>query len=170
MLDRLPLRRIRILLLFFMGAVALSGLTAFPLDIETRWLDEIVSSRISPIPGHWPALAGWVRFVHAGLHETYAKYPYMGYGTDWLAFAHLMIAVAFWGPVKDPLRNAWVVDWGMIACVAVIPLALICGHVRGIPIFWSLVDISFGVFGLVPLVLVRRDIWRLERSLHKMAY
>jgi hypothetical protein len=86
-----------------------------------------------------------------------------GYGTDWLAFAHLVIAVAFWGPLRDPVRNVWVVHFGMIACVAVIPLALIAGPARGIPWWWLLVDMSFGVFGIVPLLFAERAIRRLAR-------
>jgi hypothetical protein len=39
----------------------------------------------------------------------------------------------------------------MIACALVIPLALICGPIRGIPFWWRLIDCSFGVIGLVPL-------------------
>jgi len=89
----------------------------------------------------------------------------MAYGTDWLAFAHLVIAVAFWGPLKDPVRNIWVIEFGMIACVLVIPLALIAGPIRGIPFFWQLVDCSFGVFGIIPLWLCRRDILRLEAAI-----
>ncbi|HZF87838.1 hypothetical protein [Streptomyces sp.] len=41
------------------------------------------------------------------------------------------------------------------------PLALICGPLRGIPFWWSLIDMSFGVFGVIPLHVVRRDIKRL---------
>jgi hypothetical protein len=145
-------------LVSFVIALAASGLTAFPLQTETRWLDEIVSSRGLPFPAHWPALAAWVHLVHQAVAETYARYPFVAYGTDWLAFAHLVIATAFWGPIKDPVRNAWVVDWAMLACVGVLPLALICGEVRGIPLFWRAVDMSFGVFGLLPLFVVRRMI------------
>jgi hypothetical protein len=61
----------------------------------------------------------------------------LAYGTDWLAFAHLVIAIAFLGPLKDPVRNIWVVEFGMIACLLVIPLALICGPIRGIPFYGS---------------------------------
>jgi hypothetical protein len=57
----------------------------------------------------------------------------------------------------------WVVDFGLIACAGVIPLALICGGLRGIPWFWQAIDMSFGVLGAVPLLLVRRDIKELER-------
>jgi hypothetical protein len=85
-------------------------------------------------------------------------------GTDWLAFAHLVIAAAFWGPLRDPVRNIWVIEWGMIACAGVVPLAIFAGPVRGIPAWWSAIDISFGVFGIVPLLVVYRMIKRLGRA------
>lgn len=43
-----------------------------------------------------------------------------------------------------------------------IPLALICGPIRGIPFGWSVIDMSFGVFGVLPLLVLRRLIKRLE--------
>jgi hypothetical protein len=46
----------------------------------------------------------------------------------------------------------------------VVPLALICGPLREIPAFWTLVDISFGVVGIVPLALAYRHILLLERQ------
>jgi hypothetical protein len=85
----------------------------------------------------------------------------MAYGTDWLAFAHIVIAVAFWGPLKDPMRNLWVVEFGMIACILVVPLALVFGPIRSIPPFWLMVDCSFGVFGIIPLWLARRGILKM---------
>jgi len=80
----------------------------------------------------------------------------VAYGTDWLAFAHLVIALLFVGPFRDPVRNVWVIQFGMIACVAVIPLALVCGPLRGIPFYWQLLDCSFGVFGFIPLWFVHK--------------
>jgi hypothetical protein len=50
----------------------------------------------------------------------------------------------------------------MIACAGIIPLALICGPIRGIPFWWSVIDMSFGVLGVIPLYVVRRKIKRLE--------
>ena len=49
----------------------------------------------------------------------------------------------------------------LLACVLVIPLALTCGALRGIPWFWRLIDCSFGVFGLIPLALARQMILRM---------
>jgi hypothetical protein len=88
---------------------------------------------------------------------------FLAYGTDWLAFAHLVIAVAFIGPLRDPVRNKWVLTFGVIACAGVVPLALIAGCVRGIPFYWRLIDCSFGVFGVVPLLICLSYVRRLER-------
>jgi|GEM_PF-4312585 len=55
------------------------------------------------------------------------------------------------GVLRNPVRNKWVIEFGIIACVMVFPLALMAGAVRGIPIWWRLIDCTFGVAGLVPL-------------------
>ena len=52
----------------------------------------------------------------------------------------------------------------MLCCVAIIPLALIAGPIRGIPFWWQLIDMSFGVFGLVPLWIVRHQIKKLATA------
>ena len=108
-----------------------------------------------------------VSMVRDGLQESYAQYPWLAYGTDWLAFAHIIIAVFFIGPLLDPIRNVWVLRAGIIACVLVVPLALICGAVRHIPFTWRLIDCSFGVFGALPLCycLSLTRLLRLEESL-----
>src|SRR5438445_154297 len=100
-----------------MVAVAVSGLTAFPLELETRWLQAIAADPRLPFAERWPALVRWVVEVHTALTENGARHPFLAYGTDWLAFAHLVIAAAFWGPVRDPVRNKWVIDWALLACV-----------------------------------------------------
>jgi hypothetical protein len=106
----------------------------------------------------------WIDKVLHALTDTYARYPFIAYGTDWLAFAHLVIAVAFYGPFRDPVRNIWVIQFGIIACLGVIPLAAIAGTIRGIPLGWQLIDMSFGVIGLIPLVIVYRLTRRLEQQ------
>ncbi len=153
-------KRIRAVLVFFVIALILSGLTAFPLAWEVSLLNDWLGPGTA-MEEIWPSLSAWIQRVHVGLQETYADYPFIAYGTDWLAFAHLVIAVAFWGPIKEPVRNRWVVEFGLIACLLVIPLALICGPIRGIPFYWLLFDCAFGVFGFIPLWLARRDILRL---------
>jgi len=152
---------IRLLLAIFVVGLVASGLTAFPLCWETRLLAAWFGPGTA-VGGVFPALAAWLALVHEGLEASAGKYPFLAYGTDWLALAHLVIAVAFLGPIKDPVKNLWVVEFGMIACVMVIPLALICGPIRGIPLGWRLLDCSFGVAGLVPLAIVRGMILRLS--------
>jgi hypothetical protein len=146
---------IRRWVVFFMIALALSGATAFPLETELDWL-----------AGVWPrgnAVYNWLARVDGALKDTNAHYPFMAYGYDWLAFAHLMIAMVFIGVLRNPVRNKWVIEFGMLACVAVFPLAFIAGAIRGIPVFWRLIDCSFGVIGLIPLRICYRKIVALER-------
>jgi succinate-acetate transporter protein len=154
--------RIRLLLAVFMVGLVLSGVTAFPLETELRALCSIVGVDPTAPPSDYAGLQHWIALVAEGLRETYAKYPFIAYGTDWLAFAHIVIAIAFIGPYRDPVRNSWVVTFGIIACLGVIPLALIAGAIRQIPFYWRLIDCSFGVLGIIPLMLVRRNTALLE--------
>lgn len=153
------LTKVRVWLVLFVVGLVLSGVTAFPLRWEADLLVRVVHNVAAP-----GTLVTWIDRVREGLARTDQAYPFIAYGTDWLAFAHLVIAVAFWGPIRDPVRNIWVVQFGLIACAAVIPLALIAGPIRGIPWWWSLIDISFGVVGSVPLVFALRGIRRLPAA------
>lgn len=148
-------KRVKFLLWLVIVGLLLSGLTAFPL----QWEINILQNTIGPgtlMEDVWPALAHWISFIHQGLTETYQQYPFIAYGTDWLAFAHIVIAIAFAGPLKEPVKNIWVIEFGMMACILVLPLALIAGPMRGIPFFWRLIDCSFGLFAFIPLWLAWR--------------
>ena len=153
----------RVWLLLFIFGLILSGLTAFPLERETGILKRLFGVPAGPVAGE-PALHTWLRRVHDGIATTNRAYPFMAYGTDWLAFAHLVIAIAFLGPLRDPVRNKWVITFGLIACGGVIPLALIAGHLRDIPLPWRLVDCSFGLLGAIPLLFCRQSIAELEQG------
>jgi hypothetical protein len=48
--------------------------------------------------------------------------------------------------------------------VLVIPLALICGPIRGIPFWWRMIDCSFGIFCLPPLLFALWKIRLLEKE------
>jgi hypothetical protein len=148
--------KIRTLIILFIFCLVLSGITAFPIETELAFLVNH--------PGLYPDFVGsWVREVYAAVHTTNTNFPFLSYGTDWLAFAHIAIAVAFIGPLKDPIRNIWVVKFGMIACLMVFALAFICGPIRGIPFYWRLIDCSFGFFGLIPLIWGYYLIKKLEK-------
>jgi hypothetical protein len=155
-----PLRWTRILLIGFVVGLVVSGVTAFPLPQEVTLLAQWMGAR----SGHAGGLVGWIAQVRDGLLATQSQYPFLFYGTDWLAFGHLVIALAFYGPIKDPVRNIWVIQWGILACIGVIPLALICGSIRGIPFEWRLIDCSFGLVGLFPLVACLKMARGLEKG------
>lgn len=160
-LSPAELRRLRWVLGVFIAGLVLSGVTAFPLVWELGLLNGWMGTGTS-IGNALPGLGGWISRVNAGLLETEARNAYIFYGTDWLAFAHLVIATAFIGPFRDPVRNKWVLQFGLIACASVIPLAFICGPLRGIPFYWRLIDCSFGVIGAVPLLWALRIVERAE--------
>jgi len=150
-------KRVRYLLIFFTISLIISGLTAVPL----KWGIDILQNTIGEgtlMEQAWPAMAHWISFIHQGITEMKQEQPFIFYGTDWLAFGHIVIAIGFIGPLRDPVKNIWVIESGMIACVLVIPVAMIFGPLRGIPLFWRLLDCSFGVFGIVPLWLARNDV------------
>jgi hypothetical protein len=143
-------RRIRLLLWVFIIGLVVSGATAMPLESELRILTSFINGN--------SGTALWLARVRQGLIATNAQYPFIAYGTDWLAFGHFMIALAFIGPLRDPMKNIWIIEFGMLACVLVIPFAMIMGGVRGIPFGWRLIDCCFGIFGLLPLWYCRRQI------------
>ncbi|QEE27294.1 hypothetical protein FTW19_04260 [Terriglobus albidus] len=158
------LRRIRFWLVLFIIGLVLSGVTAFPLQTELDWFVAVLHhSWIEPTATSTHLLP-WTERVQQALTVTNESYPFLAYGTDWLAFAHLVIAITFVGPYIDPVRNKWVITFGLIACAAVIPLALIAGQVRGIPFGWRMIDCSFGIFGAIPLLYCRRLIVRIEQN------
>jgi hypothetical protein len=157
------LGRIRFWLVLFIAGLVLSGVTAFPLQWELTLLNHWFSvTPVAPAGGE-PSLHAWLRSVLEGIVATNRDYPFLAYGTDWLGFGHLAIAVAFIGPLRDPVRNKWVLIFGLIACAGVVPLALIAGQMRGIPFYWRLIDMSFGIFGALPLLLCLHYVRRLER-------
>jgi len=162
--NKAALRRVRILIIFFMCALALSGLTAVPLQWELKLLMPFIE-KISKSGTLFPALMTWMDRIDEGVQKGYSQYPFLAYGTDWLAFGHVAIAVAFIGVLRDPMKNIWVVDFGIIICLLVIPWVLIFGALRAIPFFWQLIDISFGIFGLIPLLLARQNILTLSKEL-----
>ena len=155
-------RRVRVCTWVIIIGLVLSGATAIPLQSELDMLARSLGVQdLSPDQAA-SGFSKWILIVRNALHETYAKHPFIAYGTDWLAFAHFVIAIAFIGALRHPLRNSWLFTFGMIACVLVIPWALILGELRDVPISWRLIDCSFGVFGFIPNWLAQRWTRELE--------
>lgn len=149
------LKIIRWLLVFFIVSLLLSGLTAIPVEAELSYLLRFF------IPGS--AVHHWLSKVLWSYTEVKAAYPFLLYGYDWLAFAHFILAILFIGPYKDPVKNIWVIQFGLIACALILPLAFIAGPFRGIPFGWQLIDCSFGVVGAIPLCICYRKTKQLSQ-------
>jgi hypothetical protein len=115
-------------LIFLMTGLVLSGITAFPIESE-------LAVAMNNLPAFTPKMQLWLTTIYTAVNTTNAQYPYLSYGTDWLAFAHIIF-----------------------------PLAFIAGSVRHIPLFWQLIDCSFGVIGIIPLYIAYRYTQKLESS------
>lgn len=157
-------RRVKILTWAFIIGLVISGATAIPLVTELGWLAQIFGGDSTAWIPWGDGVRGWIWQVWTALRETQEQYPFLFYGTDWLAFGHFVIAIAFIGALRDPVRNRWLFDFGLIACVLVIPYAFVFGGLRGIPIWWRLIDCSFGVFGFIPLWFCRAWAMELEKQ------
>ncbi|HEY2344031.1 MAG TPA: hypothetical protein VGH90_13400 [Chthoniobacteraceae bacterium] len=157
------LRRIRWITAIFIVGLVLSGITAFPLGSELELLGRILQIDPALDVSHYHGLQFWIAKVWEALRYEAAHYPFLAYGTDWLAFGHLVISLFFFPAWRDPVRYRGVYQCGLVACGGVFALALICGPIRGIPLYWRLIDCSFGFFGALPLLYVLRLTSRLER-------
>jgi len=170
LMDRTQILRRRILALtwLFIIGLVLSGATAIPLPSEVDRLVELTGAAQlvdTPAQTGAPGWALWLVRVQWALGEAAQRAPFVFYAADWLAFGHFAIALAFVGALRDPVRNRWLFSFGMIACALVVPYAFVFGAIRGIPLWWRLIDCSFGVFGIIPVWLCRRWVSELESRL-----
>ena len=147
------LKKIRRVTVVFITLLVLSGVTAFPLITEVDWM----MAHLSSFPTFFHH---WIKQVADAVHQTPSV---VLYGTDWLAFAHIIIALFFVGVYIDPVKNKFNITVGIVSCIAVFPLAIICGPIRGIPFYHVLIDCSFGALGLIPLLYVKHKIKLLEK-------
>ena len=141
---------------FFILSLFISGITAIPVEGELTY---IVAQ--FPFEG---TIKGFLEQILIGIKQTSKDFPFLFYGYDWLAFAHIVLAILFIGPLRDPVKNKWVIQFGIIACILIIPFALIMGGVRGMPFWWRLIDCSFGVIGSIPLIICLKNIKKLETA------
>jgi hypothetical protein len=158
------LKRIKGLTWLFIIGLLISGVTAIPLETELNAAAKFLGGADLVHAARSTGFVYWILKVRDGVRNTAFLYPFMAYGTDWLAFGHFVIALAFVGPLRDPVRNRWLYLFGLISCVLVIPYAMTMGAVRGIPVYWRLIDCSFGVLGFIPLWFCWRWTGELEKS------
>jgi hypothetical protein len=146
------MKSIRLHLGIFMLLLILSGLSAFPVQTEIDFLFEHLSSLA--LFAHT-----WIESLHGNLHKTPMA---LFYGTDWLAFAHIIIALFFVPVFLDPQKYRINLYIGMAACCLVFPLAFICGPLRQIPFFHQLIDCSFSLIGFTYLSFILHRVNKLQ--------
>jgi hypothetical protein len=149
---------------WMLGIVAtglfLSGVTIWPAITELK-------TAVRLLWGDAPATGELHTFLLKaieGLETANTRYPFMLYAHDWLAFAHIMLAVLFTGAIRDPVRNKWVPEAGLLMCLSVPVLAGICIPLRGLPIWWFWIDFAFAPGAALPLWIALRDVKRVEKG------
>jgi hypothetical protein len=152
-------KQIRCIIIFFMAALAFSGATAIPAETELTFILKVIPADT--------VVGSLLSTVLNAVQYTQAHFPFLLYGNDWLAFAHFVIAVTFIGVIKDPVKNIWVLQFGMIACAMVLPFALVAGGLRGLPIWWRCIDCSFGLIGFIPLWISYVKTQKLEKLMNE---
>ena len=140
-----------------------SGITVWPAVPELKMAVRIVWGDSEPTDG----LHRFALQAIEGLESVEASYPFMLYAHDWLAFAHIVLAILFAGAIRDPVRNVWIVQCGLIACVLVPVLAGICIPIRGLPQAWFWIDFAFAPAAGLPLWIALRDVRRAEAQLKR---
>ena len=137
-----------------------SGVTVWPAIFELKLLVSILWGESAPSGSLHPFIAQ----VIEALEATQQNYPFLMYGYDWLAFAHICLAILFAGAIRDPVKNIWIVQCGLIMCALIPVLSGICIPLRGIPTVWLIIDCAFVPCAAIPLIIALRDIRKAERE------
>ncbi|MFI5134703.1 MAG: hypothetical protein ACHQD9_02500 [Chitinophagales bacterium] len=151
-------RKINTALIITIVGLLLNGISIIPLRTEIS----ILLATNDSLPKF---LQEWLNYVSQGLQETGNQYNFMRYGFDWLGFTHLLIAILFFGALKDPVKNEWVVKWGMIVSLLSIAMALGWEQLRSVPFWWSIIDAMIALLAFVVLWLCNKWIQQLKATL-----
>lgn len=140
MKEEKQIKRLTIILII---GLFISGLTAIPLELETFFLFIFFGD------------IDWIKQVIETIQVANRNFPSAFYATDWLAFAHFTLAYLYVGFYKNPNKNDWLINFGITISIAVIPFAFIFGEIRFIPIWWRLIDCSFGIVALLIFLRIK---------------
>jgi hypothetical protein len=154
-----PLKRAKIMLGVVAFGLFVSGVTVWPAISELKTGVHLFWGDGEPTG----VLRVFVARAIHGLEFVDANYPFLLYAHDWLAFAHIMLAILFAGAIRDPVRNIWIVQCGLIMCALIPVLAGICIPLRGLPMIWFWIDSAFAPAAALPLWIALRDIRRVEK-------
>ncbi len=152
------LRRARVMLAIVAFGLLVSGVTIWPASWELRTGIRLLWGGAEPSG----TLHAFVVRVRDAYETIRVRQPFLLYGYDWLAFAHLALAILFAGAARDPVRNLWVIECGLITCALVPVLAGVCIPLRGIPPVWFWFDFAFAPAAALPLWIARRSVRRIE--------
>jgi putative component of toxin-antitoxin plasmid stabilization module len=72
----------------------------------------------------------------------------------------IYFAILFAGAIRDPVRNIWIIQCGLIMCALVPVPAGICIPARGVPLSWFWIDSAFAPAAASPLWIALRGIRR----------
>ena len=123
------LKRARWMLGIVAAGLLVSGITVWPAVPELRFAVQMVWGNAQPTG----TLHGFLWRAIEGLETVQAHYPFMLYAHDWLVFAHVALAILFLGAIRDPVRNVWIVECGLIMCALIPVLAVVCIPAPGVP-------------------------------------
>ena len=135
-----------------------SGVTIWPWEIEITFAISMLQSIKGP-----ESLIQLLQEIRHDMRMLDESNSFVLYVADWLAFAHLVLAALFLMALKDPIRNVLVVRFGILCSLSVPILAITYIPMRGIPLFWILIDSSFALCA-IPLWIALKDIRRLEQN------
>jgi hypothetical protein len=144
-------RQMALCLKGFVGLLVLGGLCWFGMTYFTHFALGMVRS--IGLRGEFLSFMIKMNSI-AQLIES--KYSFVSYGSDILGLMHLMLALLFVGPLTDAAKNIWVIQFGMLLCIAFLPASIVSGLVRGVPFVWCLVAILFAVLGFVLLFVAHK--------------
>lgn len=110
----------------------------------------------------------WLQHIQLQLGRDSDLHPMLHFCADLFAFVQLVFALALIGPLRNPIRNQWVIQFGILACCGLIPVALILGPWHGLPMAWRLVSCGAALCGIVTLMLCRHYITLYENVIESV--
>lgn len=151
------LKRVQLWLLLFVLGLGVSLQMVWLVVPEIQWLNGTFGAGTAWSDAY-PMLGDWLAVLETSILETYRTYPVIVYCMDYLVFAHIVLIIALLGAVRDPVKNVWVIQFGMIGCGLMIPFTFGMGYLRGIPWFWLCLDSMFVWLGFIVLMMAYRGI------------
>jgi hypothetical protein len=148
------------MLSFVVFGLLVSGITVWPAVPELKLVVRFLWGDAEPTG----VLHAFVLRVIEGLQAVQSDYRFLLYAHDWLAFAHIVLAILFAGAIRDPVRNVWIVQCGLIMCALVPILAGVCIPIRGLPWQWFWIDAAFAPASGIPLWIALKEIRRAEAA------